>query len=57
MEFLVVVKSLRVIVVGFQAIASPPEALDASTAMELLFFQRRESRVWRFRWCFLFPES
>jgi hypothetical protein len=42
MEFLVVVKSLRVIVEGFQAIARPPEALATSTAMELLFFQRRD---------------
>jgi hypothetical protein len=47
MEFLVVVKSLRVIYVGFQAIARPLEAPTASTEMDLLFFQRRDIKTFR----------
>jgi hypothetical protein len=48
MEFLVVVKSLKVMDEEFQAIARPPEDLTASTTMELLFFRIPESIVWIF---------
>jgi hypothetical protein len=57
MEFLVVVNSLRVIVVGFQAIVGPHEALAASTVMELLFSKEEKEISREFHWCFLFLES
>jgi hypothetical protein len=57
MDFLVVLKSLRMIDEGFQVIARPPEALDMSTAMELLFSRGVIINTEDYHYWILFLES